>query len=172
MGFETTMKSNILFHFIKRKISLTSMKTILIIPGELEYLEGLVKLTKRKKDAKGQINQVAAIHSTFAIKRVSVNKTHHNKTSHLAIEINQVMIEGLGDAGASMLVMAAIVVKELGIKHMVVGTYKTTFGIVMHAFGKIIELPIKMGAIICQMIFLMVDTYNYDLLFELDFSTK
>jgi hypothetical protein len=26
------------------------METILIIPGELKYLEGLIKLAKRKKD--------------------------------------------------------------------------------------------------------------------------
>jgi hypothetical protein len=28
------------------------METILIIPGELKYLEGLIKLAKRKKDPK------------------------------------------------------------------------------------------------------------------------
>jgi hypothetical protein len=42
------------------------METILIIPGELEYLEGVVKLTRKRKDAKGQRNQVV-IHSTPAI---------------------------------------------------------------------------------------------------------
>ncbi len=42
------------------------------------------------------------------------------------------MIEGLVDTGASMLVMVASVVKELGIMHLVGGheTYKTAFGIV------------------------------------------
>jgi hypothetical protein len=97
----------------------------------LEYLEGLVKLARRRKNAKGQKNQVDTIHSTLAIRRVSVNKTHCSKTLHLAVEINQAMIEGLVDIGASMSIMAASVVKELGIMHMVVGheTYKTTFGI-------------------------------------------
>ncbi len=47
MGAKATMKSKILSHFIKGKISLISMETILIIPGELEYLEGLVKLARR-----------------------------------------------------------------------------------------------------------------------------
>jgi predicted aspartyl protease len=63
---------------------------------------------------------------------VSVNKTHCNKTLHLIVEINQAMIEGLVDTGASMLVMVASVVKELGIMHLVGGheTYKTAFGIV------------------------------------------
>jgi hypothetical protein len=50
MGSKVTMKSKILSHFIKGKISLTSMETILIIPGKLEYLEGLVKLARRRKD--------------------------------------------------------------------------------------------------------------------------
>jgi hypothetical protein len=51
---------------------------------------------------------------------------------HLAIEINQVMIEGLVDTRASMSIMVANVVKELGIMHLVVSheTYETTSGIV------------------------------------------
>jgi hypothetical protein len=42
IGFEAGVKSKILCHFIKGKISLTPMETILVIPGKLEYLEGLV----------------------------------------------------------------------------------------------------------------------------------
>jgi hypothetical protein len=34
------------------------------------------------------------------------------------------------------------------------------------------ELPIKVGGIISQMIFLVVNTYNYDLLLGLDFLIK
>jgi hypothetical protein len=96
MGFEVVVKSKILFHFIKGKTSLTPMETILIILGKLEYLEGLVKLVRRRKNAEGQRNQVTAIHSTPIIKKVSVNKTHRNKTLHLVVEINQAMIERLG----------------------------------------------------------------------------
>jgi predicted aspartyl protease len=50
---------------------------------------------------------------------------------HLAIEINQAMIEGLVDIGASMSFMATNVVRELSIMHLVANneTYKTTFGI-------------------------------------------
>jgi hypothetical protein len=46
------IKSKILSHFIKGKFSLTPMETILIIPRKLEYLVGLVKLARRKKDIK------------------------------------------------------------------------------------------------------------------------
>jgi hypothetical protein len=48
---ETIVKSKILSHFIKGKISLSLMETILMIPGQLEHLESLVKLARRRKDA-------------------------------------------------------------------------------------------------------------------------
>jgi predicted aspartyl protease len=174
MGSKAIVKFKILFHFIKGKIALTPMETILIILEELEYLEGLVKLARKRKDVEGQKNQVATIHSTPTIKRVSVNKIHRNKTLHLAVEINQAMIQGLVDTGASMLVMATSVVTELGIMHLVAGheTYKTTSGIVTHALRRITELPVKVGRIMCQTIFLVVDTDNYDLLLGLDFLIK
>ncbi len=137
-------------------------------------MEKLIKLARNRKDAKGQKNQVATIHSTLAIWRVSVNKTHCSKTLHLDVEINQTMIEGLVDTKASMLVMIAIVVRKLSIMHLVAGheTYKTTSSIMMHALGRITELPVKVGGIICQMIFLVVDTSNYDLFLGLDFLIK
>jgi len=56
MGAKATIKSIILFHFIKGKFFLTIMETILIVLKELEYLEGLVKLARRKTDIKGQRN--------------------------------------------------------------------------------------------------------------------
>jgi len=85
MRSELVVKSKILSHFIKGKISLTPMETILVIPRELEYLEGLVILVRRRKDIEGQRNQVAAVHSTPAIRKVSVNKTHYSKTLHLGV---------------------------------------------------------------------------------------
>jgi hypothetical protein len=53
MGSEIAMKSKILSHFIKGNISLTPMEIILNIPRKLEYLEGLVKLARRRKDVEG-----------------------------------------------------------------------------------------------------------------------
>jgi hypothetical protein len=52
MNRENSIKSKILSHFIKGKISLTPMETMMMIPGELEQLENLVKVARRKKDAK------------------------------------------------------------------------------------------------------------------------
>ncbi len=47
-----TAKSKILTHFLKGEISFSILETILIVPGELDYLEGLVKLARRCKDEK------------------------------------------------------------------------------------------------------------------------
>ncbi len=46
---DASVRSKILSHFIKGKIPLSPMETILMIPGELEHLESLVKLARRKK---------------------------------------------------------------------------------------------------------------------------
>ncbi len=66
------------------------------------------------------------------VRKICVNKTHRSKTFHLLVEINDYIIEGLVDTGASMSVLAAAVVKELGIMHLVTGneSYKTTSGVV------------------------------------------
>jgi hypothetical protein len=45
-----TTKSKVLTHFLKSKISFTPLETILRIPNELEYFEGLVKLAIRWND--------------------------------------------------------------------------------------------------------------------------
>jgi hypothetical protein len=44
------------------------METILIIPMELEYLERLMKLAKKKKDTKAIQTQVVAVMDTPTIK--------------------------------------------------------------------------------------------------------
>ncbi len=81
------------------------------IPRELEYLERLVKLTRKKKDENTGRNQVAIVNNTFAVKRISMNKTYQGKTmAHLPMEINNGLIEGFVDIGASMLVMVASIV--------------------------------------------------------------
>jgi hypothetical protein len=49
---EYVVRSKILTHFIKGKIHVTPMQTILTIPRELEYLEWLVTLTRRRKNEK------------------------------------------------------------------------------------------------------------------------
>ncbi len=111
---ENSIRSKILSHFIKGKISLTPMETVMMIPGELEQLENLLKVARRKKDAKIASNQLSMVSAAPTLKRIYINKTHRSKTLHLSVEINNYLIEGLINIGTSMFVMAAIVVRELG----------------------------------------------------------
>jgi hypothetical protein len=128
---ETTVKSKILSHFIKGKIAFRPMETVLMIPGELEHLENLVKLARRKKDAELVSDQVSVVSPVPAIRRICVNKTNKSKAFHLLVEMNRYIIEGLVDTRASMSVMAAAVVREMGMMHSVVGSesFKTASGV-------------------------------------------
>jgi len=171
---DTSVRSKILAHFIKGKISLSPMETILIIPGELEHLQSLVKLARRKKDSEATENQVSVVSAVPALKKICINKTHRSKTLHLLVEINNYVVEGLVDTGASMSVMVAVIVRELGMMHLVTGseTYKTTSGVVTQALGRIDEVPVKVGGIQCAMTFMVMDMDSYDVLLGLDFLMK
>jgi len=73
-----------------------------------------------------------------------------------------------------MFVMAAVVVQELRLMHMVSGfeTYKTASGVVTQVLSRIDEVPVKVGGVQCTMTFMVVDTDNYDVLLGLDFLIK
>jgi hypothetical protein len=58
---EASVKSKIVAHFIKGKISLSSMETILMILGKLEHFESLVKLARRRRDSEAGENQVSMV---------------------------------------------------------------------------------------------------------------
>ncbi len=70
MNRDTSIKSKILSHFIKRKISLSPMETFLVIPGELEHLENLVRLVRRKKDLEAMDNQVSMVSTSPASRKI------------------------------------------------------------------------------------------------------
>jgi hypothetical protein len=108
------------------------------------------------------------------LRRICVNKTHRSKTLHLSVEINNYLIEGLVDMGASMSVMVVAVVRELGLMHLVSGSesYKTALGAVTQALGWIKEVQIKVGGVQCNMTFMVVDTDSYDVLLGLDLLIK
>jgi hypothetical protein len=97
MSRDVSVKSKILSHFIKGKISLSPMETVLMIPGELEHLKSLVKLARRKRDSETTENQVFVVSATPSLRKVCVSKTHRSKTLHLPVEINNCIIEGLVD---------------------------------------------------------------------------
>ncbi len=56
MNKETFVMSKILSHFIKGKISLSPIETILMIPKKLQHLESLVKLARGIRDSKTMDN--------------------------------------------------------------------------------------------------------------------
>jgi predicted aspartyl protease len=150
------------------------MEPIMKIPGELEYLEGLVKMAKRRKDEEVGKNQVATVNNTTVVRRNSVKKNYKGKTMHLPVEINNGMIERLVDNGTSMSVMAANIVQEFGIMHLVSRheTYKITSRTITTALGRLDDIHVRVGNVVCNMVFLVVDTDTYDLLLGLDFLMK
>jgi predicted aspartyl protease len=92
----------------------------------------------------------------------------------MSVEVNSYLVEGLVDIGASMSVMAAVVVRKLGLMHLVSGseTYKTASRAITQALGRIDEVPIKVGGVQCTMTFMVVDTDSYDVLLGLDLLIK
>jgi len=139
---DTSVRSKILSHFIKGKIPLFPMETILMIPGELEHLESLVKLARRKRDSETIKNQVSVVSALPSLRKICINKTHRSKTLHLHVEISNCLVEGLVDTGTSMSVLAVVVVKELGMMHLVTGneSYKTALGVIIWALGQVDEI--------------------------------
>jgi len=174
VNWETSVRSKILSHFIKRKISLSPMETILMILRELKHLESLVKLARRKKDSKAMDNQVSMFSTFPTFMNICINKTHQSKTFHLFVEINNYVVEGLVDIGASMSVMVVTVVGELGIMDFVTRseTYKITPRVVTQAMGRINKVHVKVGGVQCTMTFMVVDMNNYDVLLRLNFLIK
>jgi predicted aspartyl protease len=173
-GRDTSVRSKILSLFIKGKISLSPMETIMMILGELEHLESLVKLARRKKDSEATENQVLVVSAVLSLRKICINITHRSKTLHLLVEISNYVVEGLVDTGASMSVMVAAVVRELGMMHLVTGTetYKTASGVITQALGRIEEITVKAGGVQCVMTFMVVDTNSYNVLLGLDFLMK
>ncbi len=70
--------------------------------------------------------------------------------------------------------MAASIVRELGIMHLVLGheTYKTSLGTIATTLGRLDDILVRVGNVVCNMVFLVVDTDTYDLLLSLDFLMK
>jgi predicted aspartyl protease len=171
---EASVKYKIVAHFIKGRISLSSMEIILMILGKLEHFESLAKLARRRRDSEAGENQISMVSAPTAVWRICINNTHRSKTLHLLVEINNYVDEGFVDTRVPMLVMAAVVIQELGIMHLLTSskTYKTASGVVTQAMGWIDKVPVKVGDVQCNMIFMVVDMDSYDILLGLDFLIK
>jgi hypothetical protein len=56
LGSKATVKSKFFSHFIKGKIFLTPMETILVIPGELEYIGRIGQISYKEKGCRRSKN--------------------------------------------------------------------------------------------------------------------
>ncbi len=134
----------------------------------------MVKLARKRRDLETTENQVSVVFALPSLRKIYVNKTHWSKILHLPVEISNCIVEGLVDTGASMSVLAAAVVRELGIMHLVTGneSYKTASRVITRALGRVDEIQVRIGGIQCAMTFMVVDTDGYDMLLGLDFLMK
>jgi len=129
------VRLKILTDFIKGKVSLDPMGNILTISKELKYLEGVVKLAQRCKNEKHMVVIATIVAPNLSVVcMISINKNHKSKTLHVLVKINNHIVEGLVDIGASMTILVVNVVRELGSMHLVVGleSCKIAFSVVLH----------------------------------------
>ncbi len=92
----------------------------------------------------------------------------------MLVEINNYVVKGLVDIGTSMSIMVVVVIKDLGIMHLVTRskTYKIMSRVVTQTMGRINEVVVKVGGVQCTMTFMVVSINRYDILFGLDFLIK
>lgn len=126
MSREASMKSKIFSHFIKGKIFLSSVETILMIPREQKHLESLVKLIRQKWNSEFGDNQTFLASTPLTTHKICINKIHRSKTLHSMVEINNYVVEGLINTKTFMSMMVVAMVKELGIMHLVSKVLKIT----------------------------------------------
>jgi hypothetical protein len=92
-----------------------------------------------------------------------------NKTLQLFVGINNYIVERLVDIGALMSMLVIATVKELGIMQLVIGSesYKTASCVVTQTLGRTEGLPIWIGETNYNMVFMGVDTNNYNVYWDL-----
>jgi len=106
-----------------------------------------VSLARRKWDENLKSANIMKVEKTLVICRIYINESHHNKTFHLLVEVNNRLVEGPADIGASMFVMATKVVHELGIMHLFTSTksYKIPSSVGTQALGRVNEIHVRVG---------------------------
>ncbi len=127
------MRSKILMHFMKGKISFSPMEMIITLLEELEYLEVLVKLGRRKKDKTRQTKvQIVGKPSKLHKEVICLNHLGKNKSIHLCVEVGDHQVHGLVDVGASMSIISTSTIRELGLMYLVVGSknYKIVLALI------------------------------------------
>ncbi len=92
----------------------------------------------------------------------------------MTVEVHNGLIEGIVDTSAFISMMAATIVQELGIMHLVLGneSYKPASSTIIKALGRITDILMKVGNVQCSMVFLIVDIDSYDVVLGSDFLMK
>jgi hypothetical protein len=80
--------------------------------------------------------------------------------------INNFIVEGLVDIGTLMSMLTTMVVRELGIMHLVFKSesYKTTSGVMMQTMGRIERLHVKLGKLVviwCSWLLIQIAMMSY-----------
>jgi hypothetical protein len=89
---------------------------------KFEYLEGLVKLARKRKNEEHRATlKNTMAQQLFVLHWININKNHISNTLHLSIKFNDYIMENLVDMRESMFVLATPIVKELKIMHLVDG---------------------------------------------------
>ncbi len=94
---EGSSRYKIQTNFIKGKILLSPMETILSILGKFEYLESLVKLTRKMKDESVKTINLVKLDEIATIRHIYINKSHKSKSLHLLVQVGNNLVEGLVD---------------------------------------------------------------------------
>jgi hypothetical protein len=110
VGKNSIVRSKILNHFIKGKISLSPMEIILAIIGELDSLKSLVKVIREKHDEGLKTSNLTKVERLHVIWIININKSHRNKMLHLFVEISNNLIGSLVEIGVSMSIMLVAIV--------------------------------------------------------------
>lgn len=148
------------------------------LPGEMEYLEDLIKAVKRNRSiTKVPAADVPEVPPVNSMRRGGNAKLllnmENGKAVHLTVEIAGQEVSGQVDSGATTSVLAADTVCELGMLKEVTGTelYRTASGAIEKALGRL-KTTVVVGGVSCHITFLVVSTNSYDMLLGYDFLRK
>lgn len=171
-------KSKIRAHFMKGRVTLSPLECIMKLPGEMEYLEDLIKAVKKNRNSsKGQSVDPSDTPPVNTMKGGGGAKlllsVGSGKAVHLTVEIAGQEVSGQVDSGATTSVLAADTVRELGMLQEVTGTelYRTASGAIEKALGRL-KTSVMVGGVSCYITFLVVSTNSYDMLLGYDFLRK
>jgi len=87
------------------------METILAIPRRIRIAKKLCQFGKEEVGWRTKISQCyQGWKGSHAFHKINIHRNHHNKMLYPLVEINNHLVKGLVDIGASMFVMFAEII--------------------------------------------------------------